>query len=424
MLIQVSAKNFRSIKEEQIFSMLPAPKVGEMEENVITIDKMKSLLKTAVIYGANASGKSNVLLILYALQHLVVSSKSFEVEDKILPYEPYQLDVATQNSPTELSIEFIAKDNIRYIYEIAFNDRHFLKEKLVFFPKGQPSTLYERVGDNIKFGTRLSGRKKFIADSLYNNQLFLSTVRTEKNEQLLAPYNFFSNGLFVSTQINEEALIQFYTNKIAKGDVPNFQDNVNKLLNAADTGIIALTIEERPPLDGLPEDMGEEEKKEIIETYKYRIRTQHALYDKGVLQGYISFRLREESTGTIKLLSVGGLVLEALADGQVLVIDEFDKSLHPDLVGMLIKLFHNPDTNPYNAQLIFATHNTSLLSQEIFRRDQVWFVDKNFRGESRFYSLSDFTGIRKDIPFEKWYLTGKFNAKPAITEKIKLSIKN
>ncbi|MDH5475598.1 MAG: ATP-binding protein [Cyclobacteriaceae bacterium] len=413
-------KNFRSIKGWQTFSMLAENKVKELDK-VVTNKSNYNFLPTAIIYGRNASGKSNLLTAFKAFQFLVFESADFKVKDKIPAYEPYRLDGANEKEPVEFSIDFLSNEGMRYIYSIGFGEFEIEYENLIFYPKTQPATLFSRLkGKKTTYGEYLTGKKKEIEGLLYPNQLFLSKVGTEKNEQLKIPFTFFSQHMFASTIHDtqyDNALIQIFTRKMGKDDIPFFKENINKLMKVADTGIDKINIrEEEMDLSNLPEDMTDDQKKELVEKYKYRIRTVHKIFDENEVSGEVEFRLTDESTGTIKLLAIGGLILEALADGQVLIIDELDKSLHPKLTKALINIFHNKKTNPKQAQLIFATHDVSLLDNELFRRDQVWFAEKEYQGCSHYYAISDIPGVRSNTPYEKWYMSGRFGATPVINE--------
>lgn len=420
MILELKVKNFRSIKDWQSFSMLAENKVKEHADTIFE-NAGQNILGTAIIYGRNASGKSNILKAFQAIQYMVLRSAEFKIDKDIPPFQPYKLDKSYLILPTEIYIDFIAKDNIRYVYEIGFTATKILYENLKFYPKSQRATLIERkYGEPIKYGEYLTGRKKDIEEKLYENQLFLSKVSTHKLEGLTAAYLFFTEGLYISTFHDskyDNFLIQNFTNKMAKNDIPYFKENINNLMRVADTGIDCIDIKEiEINIDSLPEDMTDEKKQELVETYKHKIRTTHKKFDGEKEDGIIEFKLSEESTGTIKLLAMGGLILEALADGQVLVVDELDKSLHPKLTRALIKIFHSKKTNPNNAQLIFATHDVSLLDNELFRRDQVWFAEKEYEGYSHYYAISDIAGVRPNAPFEKYYMSGRFGANPVINE--------
>lgn len=378
-------------------------------------------MSSAIVYGRNASGKSNILNAFKALQMMVWNSSDFKVGKRISYYEPYKLDLNIKNAPTEFAIDFIAKDKIRYIYEIGFNATEIEYETLRYYPKTQSALLFERKkGKNIKYGDSLTGRKKDIEDKLYPNQLFLSKVGIDKIDQLKEAYLFFDKHLFTSTIHDtdyDSFLIDLFTRKMANDSVPFFKENINLLLKTADTGIDCIKLKEvEIDIDQLPREMTSQEKEDFAERFKHKIRTVHKKFEGDLEVGFEEFRLSEESIGTQKLLAVGGLILEALVNGQVLIIDELDKSLHPKLTRALIKIFHSKKTNPHNAQLIFASHDVSLLDNELFRRDQIWFAEKEYEGYSHYYSVSTIPGIRQGAPFDKYYLSGRFGAVPVINE--------
>ncbi len=420
MLLELKVKNFRSIKDWQSFSMLAENKVNELEESLIQ-HTGHEILSSSIIYGRNASGKSNILKAFRALRFMVLKSSNFKVDTKIPAYEPYKLDNVSQNELTEFYIDFIANDDLRYIYEIGFDSNIIAYERLKFYPKKQSANLFDRThGSSIKYGDYLKGRKKEVEEKLYDNQSFLSKVGSEKFDSLKNAYLFFSKYLFTSTLHDtkyDDLLIRIFTNKMAKDEIPYFKENINKLMKVADTGIDCIDIkEDEIDMEDLPTEMSSKEKEELVEKYKYKIRTVHKKFDGDKIIGEEKFRLKEESTGTIKLLAIGGLILDALSDGTVLIIDELDKSLHPKLTRTLINIFHSKKTNPKNAQLIFATHDVSLLDPELFRRDQVWFAEKEFEGWSHYYSISDISGIRANAPYEKYYMSGRLGATPVINQ--------
>lgn len=420
MILELKVKNFRSIRDWQSFSMLAENKVNEHEATVFE-KSSQTILSTAIIYGGNASGKSNMLKAFRAIQYMVTDSSEFKMDKAIPTFEPFKLDRICADLPTELHLDFIAKNGIRYVYEIGFTETKITYEILKFYPKAQPAILFERKdGESIKYGDYLTGRKKDIEEKLYENQLFLSKVGIDKLEGLTAAYLFFSEGIYVSTFHDskyDNTLIQLFTNKMVRNDIPFFRENINKLMRVADTGIDSIDIKEiEIDMNALPEEMSGELKHELVEKYKHKIRTIHKKFDGEKEDGEVEFLLSEESTGTIKLLAIGGLILEALVAGHVLIVDELDKSLHPKLTRALINIFHSSKTNPNNAQLIFATHDVSLLDSELFRRDQVWFAEKEYEGYSHYYAISDIQGVRTNSPFEKYYLTGRFGASPVINE--------
>jgi AAA15 family ATPase/GTPase len=420
MILEFTITNFKSIKEKQSFSMLPERKIKEHPEAVLKEEKYEAL-STAIIYGRNASGKSNIIKAIDALQDLVINSGRFEVGSRIPYYEPFKLDSKSAEEPCEFKIDFIAKDKVRYIYQVAYTSDTIIKEALFFYPKNQIAKLFERNSENkIIYGDYYVGRKKEIESSLYKNQLFLSKVGTEKIEILVQPYLFFSKLMYVSNVHDtsyDDLLLEIYTGKIVNKKDLHFINNITKLLKAADTGIDSLSLSENKiDESSLPLDMDAEIKKKFVERYKYTLRTVRKVFQNGLPVDNIDFTLSEESTGTLRLLVIGGLIIEALEDGQTLIIDELNKSLHPKLTRALIKLFMNEKTNSKKAQLIFATHDVSLLDLELFRRDQVWFVEKEYEGNTIFYSVADVSGIRKNVPLEKWYMSGRLGGTPVVNQ--------
>lgn len=415
MLIEFKVSNFRSIKNLQVFSMLPEKKVKELPENLFIDTKGNSYLKSAIMYGSNGSGKSNLLKAIGELQNMVLYSDKNKIDSKIANYDPYKLSYETENSPIHFEIEFIAKDKIRYHYLVEFDEEKIIKEILIFYPKLQAAKLYSReFGKEMEFGDYLTGRKKEIEQLMYPNQLFLSKIGEQKNEQLIPPYFFFKDAIFtlLNDAFTDEMAVQHYTNKIVRNERGNFKYNINKLLLAADTGIESFEIKELDNSIHIPERTD----KNWLRVSKYTLVTNHRFYKSQAEEGIVQLDISDESSGTIKLFAIGGMIVEALYDGQTIIIDELDKSLHPKLTKALINVFNNPRTNPHNAQLILATHDVSLMDSSMFRRDQVWFAEKNERGESDYYSLSSIQNVRKDVPLEKWYMSGRFGATPVIND--------
>jgi AAA15 family ATPase/GTPase len=419
MILQFELRNFRSVRDWQIFSLLAEKTVSEHEDTVI-IKNNVHVLSSAIIYGRNASGKSNLLKGMAALQYLVLDSAKLKGETKIPQYQPYKLDVNSVNQPVEFKIEFIAEDNIKYRYEIGYNEKVITYENLHFYPHSQPAKLFERKGMQITYGERVTGRKKEIEDTLYENQLYLSKVGSEKLQALYYPFRFFSQLLFSYLDHDnsmENTLIQLYSGRLGNDNHKLFSDNLTKLIKAADINIESFIYRETKFNEkNLPEGMNEIEKRALLDRFRFRAGTSHKLFDAEEQVGLTELDLSDQSTGTLKLVLIGGLIIEALRDGQALLIDELDKSLHPKLTRALINLFNSPKTNPHNAQLIFATHDVSLLDNEIFRRDQIWLSEKEYQGCSHYYSVADIAGVRKDTPLEKWYMNGRFGGTPVIAD--------
>lgn len=424
MLVDFSVKNFKSFNDKQTLSML-STNIPELKNNIFQLNKNSklSLLKSAIIYGGNGSGKTNLLDAIYNLKMLILNSTDIKV-DKIIPYyKPFKLENNSKKLPTEYEIEFIGYDNIRYKYCVSFNKYEVLKESLFFYPSQQEAKLFIREkGKSIDFGAYLKGDKKSIESQLLNNNLFLSKAANSNNAQLTDVYIYFRNNLWFSdqTKVDSSTFYTPYTTKrIANTSNDNFKNNVRDLLYFADTDIDNLDIKiTKPDNIELPDDMPDFIKKEILDRMTYTPITFHRLYENKKEVGFTEFNLSEESDGTQKIYSLGGKVLDVLEKGNVFIVDELNNSFHPLISQFLIQLFNNPKNNPKNAQLIFATHDTSLLSAKIFRRDQIWFTEKNQYGSTNLYSLCefDYKTVRANIPFERWYLSGRFGGLPLLKE--------
>lgn len=419
MILQFEFRNFRSIKDWQLFTLLADKAVSEHETSV-TVKNNVHVLNSAIIYGRNASGKSNLLKAIAALQYLVLDSSNFKVGSKIPQYQPYKLDVNNQTQPTEFKIEFIAHDDIKYRYEVSFSEKAIEYEILHFYPHSQPARLFERIGMNIVYGEKLTGRKKEIEDTLYENQLYLSKVGSDKLPALYQPYTFFSQLLFAYLDHDvsmENVLISTFSARLGNAKHQQFNENLTRLIRAADINIESFIFRETSFTENdLPEGMNKIERRSLVDRFRFQASTKHKLFDQENEIGTTELNLYDQSTGTLKLILIGGLIIEALKDGQTLLIDELDKSLHPKLTKALITLFNDPKKNPNQAQLIFATHDVSLLDNDVFRRDQIWLSEKEYRGCSHYYSVADITGVRKDTPLEKWYMNGRFGATPVISD--------
>lgn len=420
MILSFRIENFRSIKEPIEIDFTCSSKLNEynLPNNSFELENI-SILNSIILYGRNASGKSNILRAFKALNFLIEKSDKFKHKKSIPPYEPYIFDIQTKNKPIKLKIKFIGQESkIIYLYSIEYSAFTIEKESLFFYPKGVKAKLFERNLNIISYGEYFKGSKKDIEDNLLENQLYLSKASTNNIKYLDEVYLFFSRYFYVSTIHDTEydkTIIRAFSELILKDE--KMKANILQLLKSADTNITDFNISKNDVKKfTFPDNIPEEIQKEFRERYKYEVKTNHLMFNDKELIGDESINLEEESLGTKKLLAIGSLIIDTLDDGGVIIIDELDKGLHPLLTKMLIKLFHSKQNNPKNAQLIFATHDSTLLDNELFRRDQICFVDKEYEGGSIFYKLSDIKGIRKDIPIDKWYLSGRYKATPVISE--------
>jgi AAA15 family ATPase/GTPase len=419
MLLSFATTNFRSVRTRVELSLLKTGLKG-LSSNYFKANNKKVLLKSAVIYGPNASGKSGFLRAIKALEFLVKHSARFKPDDKIAPYEPHRLEKAYTELPATFEVSFISK-KVQYDYVISFRSKDIELEELYYYPTNTRTLLYSRsAGKEMKFGDYYKGPKKTLEKLLLTNQLFLSKAAENNVEALLDAYRFFTTGLTVypiMEDYHENNLARLYAKRLAEDKDSRFSKRFNALICALDTGICAVAAEEVDWKDyKFPGNLPDDVKKKVQEDYKYDIKTQHPVFDDGKEDGFISFDVGNESAGTKSLFVIGGIILDALDHGRVLVVDEFEKNLHPSITQFLIQLFHNPVVNPNNAQLIFATHDITQLSNDHFRRDQVWFTEKNEFGATSLFRCSDIQGIRLGTPLDKWYASGRFGATPIIDD--------
>lgn len=421
MLIRFTVANFRSIREPLELDMVPSGLLRGHTENIADTPGKYCLLKSAAVYGPNASGKSNLLRAIKALHYLVSKSANFQPNQNLDPYEPHVLEKSYASAPVLLEIAFWA-GGLLYEYTVSFTQSQIEREELSFYPKRNKALLFARAaGMPIRFGEYFKGAKKNLVSQTLDNQLFLSKAAQNNAESALIPFFFLADEVKVFPFLNtyrESKLSQLYAKKLATD--PAFEKKFNKLIQSLDTGIDSVKAE-RIDWDHstLPKGVTESVKQEMREKFEYEVKTYHKVFDKRRPDGGFElsgFNVMDESTGTQSLFVMAGIILDALASGSVLVVDEFEKNLHPNLSEYLIRLFHNPVTNPHNAQLIFATHDITQLSLLTFRRDQIWFVEKDEWGASRLRRCSDWKGLTADTPIDKWYASGRFGGTPIIND--------
>ena len=400
MLLEFNVTNFRSIKEKQTLSLLKTKK-NELENNFTTISLSKGktldVLNSAAIYGANASGKSNLVLALQTMFSIIEQSTSYQKNQGVLGIEPFLLSTETQNQPTEFELDFI-DNGVRFVYGFSATKEKIIDEWLYQYPKGHPQVLIERTNTNTWGAmTALKGNKKLWQESTKDNALFLSTAVSLNCEQLSdlshymvlgVDFHLYDNDNFlslVSFKNNEDKLLQFIQQadlgidkvKIVEEKMQNIKGKSYRMVHTSDGGV------------------------------GYKAEIYHIMEDGNLMK----FDLQQESVGTKKMFALAYHWLSVLENGHTLVLDELQNSLHPKLVEYLVKMFHDPELNKNGAQLIFVTHETSLLDQEIFRRDQVWFCEKE-NNATELFSLADFSVRKGAENVEKFYLSGRYGAVP------------
>lgn len=423
MLIRFAVENFRSFRERMELNMqATALKDEGLDSNMFQPPgSQKKLLKSAVVYGNNASGKSNLMHALSALTYLVTESVNFNPDDPIRPYDPFLFEEKAKDDPVTFEAEFFSSGFVRYIYKVTFQSDRIIKESLHFYPKTQKALLFERKDrNNVKFGDAFTGEKKSLLNRLLENQLLLSKAANDNSKVVIPAYRFFSKHLNVFPYIperREQHLERLITRQIAESKDQAFREKLRKLIKALDTGVENFQSKETD-LSGIafPEDMPEKIKNKVKEDLRFRLTTFHKYFKGDKETGEVPMDIGNESHGTQRLFRIGGLLLNELARGGTLIMDEFEKNFHPRITRYLIELFHRDDVNPKNAQFLLATHDVTQLSTEVFRRDQIWFTEKNDRGETELFRASDIKDVRKSTPIDRWYLTGRLGATPAIDD--------
>ena len=417
MLIDFSVQNFRSIKEELKLSMVSTSGKELRATNTFSaLDNKLDLVRSAAIYGPNASGKTNLIKAVQTMRRIVLRSAQLQHGDEI-GVIPYRFDVHSSQESTQFIVAFI-NDDVRYEYGFVTTNEQVLEEWLFAYPKGRPQKWIDRKfdqhADRYQWGNmeKLVGTKQLWQDATRSNALFLSTAIQLNNSQLKPVFDWFKMRLkVIPGNLAPSFTIDLCTNKQHKSQIVNF-------LKAADFHISDLLVEsESIEINKLLEDMPlsirgqlSERLKDSGETEikKHDIRTVHT----GSTGDEYTLAMDEESTGTRKFFAYTGPLLDVLNNGYVLVVDELNDNLHPYLVEFIIQMFHDTRLNCKNAQLIFTTHETSILDQTLLRRDQVWFVDKDDYNATSLYPLSDFSPRKAVENLEKNYLQGRYGAIP------------
>ncbi len=417
MLLQFSVNNYRSIKDTVTFSMLSSSK----NENSFK-GKKYNLLNSAVIYGANASGKSNLLRAMAFMGRIVLNKTKVIQSTDTLPHDPFRLNSSTQDASSTFEIVFFI-DETKYRYGFELDSTTVYSEWLYADEKGKEAKLFYRDSEDeeyvnkhkFKEGNRFFDDKKLEINILPNQLLIWECDRTKDGIISKSILKWFSRFNLIDG-LDHGGYISY---TIKKMEDSTFKNEMINLVKTADIGIndIVLQEEELPKEFFENSPFSEEFIQDMIAAKGNKIpivKTFHAIFDENNNEiGKEIFELDdEESLGTRKFFKMSAPILNTLQEGKILMIDELDASLHPMLTRHLIKLFHDKSINTKNAQLIFATHDTNLLKPQIFKRDQIWFTEKDKYGSTDVYALSEIKNVRKTEDFESQYIQGKYGAIP------------
>jgi AAA15 family ATPase/GTPase len=421
MFWQFTVKNYKTFKDEATLSLVASnyDKKTLEAENIYSDEVFnKRILKSAVVYGANASGKSTLVNAIAFMRFFVLRSAGRQQGDSI-EVDPFRLNVTTENEPSEFEVIF-SFDHILYRYGFEATQEEVISEWLYYKPKTKEVELFYRDGDQIDFHESLFSKGKMVATQglVRKNALLVSVAAQFNEEQAIAVINWFRN-LRVISNVREYFSQRFTINRTK---TPADKQKIITLLKDADFGIqdieVELMNEDNIP-SHYPPSLRNKSIAEIKEGNMERVKDilfSHRKYGRdNEFVHNVPFSLdKDESSGTQKYFNLLGPILDVLENGQVLIVDELDAQLHPNLLCRIISLFHSTEMNHNNAQLIFNTHDTNLLDSGLFRRDQIWFTDKDKYGAAKLYSLADFSSeeVRKNEAFEKNYIKGKYGAVP------------
>lgn len=432
MLLRFGVSNHRSIKEYQEL-ILTASSLKDSETGLLhpfkgddapESSKSVKVLPVIAIYGANAAGKSTVLKALDYYVGLIRSSHARVASRVGVPYSPFLLDDDSKDAPSAYDADFVV-GGVRYHYGYSIDGERVLSEWLYSYSsvgkRQSRKVLFHR--DSCEdceyyFGKSLKGENKIISKLTRDNVLFLSAAAQNSHPQLSPIYDYFNGGFSTRMEISGRPeligpqVAMYFGEKHA-----DRQARALEFLKRADVGIAGISFSKVPFDDrekALLEDLDRVFQKHLeVDTAEFdkNSKVEIELLHAGEEGKSYKIKLKDESSGTLAILQVLGPVFSRLIDGGVLIVDELNVSLHPLVSKELIRLFSSPKTNPGGAQLIFSTHDTSMLMTGLLRRDQIWFAEKDGCGATNIYSLGDIN-VRATDNFERGYIDGHFGAVP------------
>ncbi len=426
MLIQFSVQNYRSFHEEQTLSLV-AGKDATHPDSLINCGEKFQLSKVASIYGANASGKSNLVKAMRAMERFVLGSATrMSLGDSIESISPFRLDASTVQEPSRFEITLLIEGAI-FVYGFSATKERVHNEWLSVQPQGKRSSKWlQRSCDKSgatswTFRGPLKKEAGLLKGKTRDNGLVLSRAAELNIEAVKPLYIWFRKTLWIlDLSFPPIHLGQSTARRISEDK--EFQNRVIRFIREADLGINGLAVKEEEAMTRIPGDAPKELRDMLVTLQKlagdekltlFSVATEHSLNDG---ETPVSFSLEEdESNGTQRFFALAGPILSALSNGDLLVIDEIDCSMHPLLTRKVVDLFQSPEENTKGAQLVFATHDSSLMDPTLLRRDQIWLTEKRANGATELFSLYDFGAPRprKNTAFEKNYLAGRYGAVPS-----------
>ena len=394
MLVQFRAENFLSIKDSIVLSLL-ASKDKEHPKHLI-VDGNKRYLKSAAIYGANASGKSNVLNAFWFMVNYVLTSHNQQLH-KTIERSPFKFDRETPSRPSSFEVIFTT-NGIRYAYGFSVTDTAVIEEYLYYYPNDRQALIFERKDiKDFRFTVDVD-EQNTLKDRTSANKLYLSVASNWNYSKVIPVLEWFASCQIITKNSVADAY-GLETEQLKDDD---YRHVIASMLRVADFGIQSLQMCDLEPAAPHQSDIFA------------NIKAIHTVQDtKGNASSY-TLNMTEESDGTHSYFKLICVVKKILDEGTLFVIDDMDSHLHPLLTKHLVSLFNSVEFNPNGAQLIFTSHNTNLLDLDVLRRDQIWFTEKDeLTAATDLFSLQAFS-IRKDTKLEKGYLIGRYGAVPFI----------
>jgi uncharacterized protein len=422
-LLTFRAKNVRSFRDEVELTML-ATSLAETEavRHVAWREggQPVGVLPVAGVFGANASGKTNILRAMNDMRTHVLHSFRAGSPTGGISRRPYLFDPAAKGTPSRFEVDLVL-ENVRHEYGFVLDDERVVEEWAFRYPHGRSALLFHRRDTDVELGSVERATGRAVRGLLRPNALFLSTAAAANHPTLLPLYAWFGRNLRLA-EANSRTFRQALTTQLL--DDPGSGRRVLALLQAADLGITGATRHGPEPVVKerlqravriLAGQEGEPDSPEEGPDFdELGVRLTHRGAD-----GDVELDAGDESLGTLVWFGLVGPVVETLADGALLLADELDGSLHPALVAQLVRLFQNPVTNPHRAQLIFNSHDATLLGDSVndrlIGRDQVWFTEKRGDGSTHLYALADL-GPRKEEAVGRRYLAGRYGAMPILSD--------
>ena len=413
MLVEFEVRNFRSIRDAVALSMAAGGGDELADTNTFAsgVAVPAHLLRSAAVYGPNGSGKTNFVHALRTMREIIRNSAKDRQRDEVLPVSPFLLDARGRSQPSEFEVTFI-QDGVRYQYGFAATSERVTEEWLLAFPKGRPQRWIDRrhnatsQSDDWGSMTKLTGtesEKNLWKSVTRSNALFLSTAVLLNNEQLRPVYEWFSKTLKLIDPGN--SLSPAYSRALCRR--PGFRRATLAFLKTAGIDVDDIVVEEEKERDEERQDAGG---RRLLR--RLRLPPVHFAYQLKD-QSMQLLEWEAESDGMRELFAYAAPVLETLRKGSVLVVDELRSHLHPQLVRFLVELFHSPEIDTASAQLVFTTHDTSILDKQLFRRDQIWFCERRQR-TTQLLRLTEFSPRKGEENFERRYLSGRYGALPYV----------